>query len=277
MYKMETKVAVVTGANKGIGFEIVKGLCQKFDGTVYLTARNEERGQEAVKKLEELGLHPVFHSLDVTSEESVQAFATYISSRYSGIDVLVNNAGILDFDKSVSSYEDAKKLIDTNFMSLLTISKILYPLLKNNARIINLSSDWGLLSNIRKQIWLDTLAKDNLTVDEILQFVNDFLQAVKNGKSAFISFAGHYGDYKVSKVAMSALTFVQQRQFKEEGKDISINCVHPGFVKTEMTKGMGDFTPERGARAPLYLALEAPQKLKGTFVWHDCHQVNWDD
>ncbi|XP_028162733.1 carbonyl reductase [NADPH] 1-like [Ostrinia furnacalis] len=277
MYKMETKVAVVTGANKGIGLEIVKGLCQKFDGTVYLTARNEERGQEAVKKLEELDLHPVFHILDVTSEESVQAFATHISTRYSGIDVLVNNAGILDFDKSVSSYEDAKKLIDTNFMSLLTISKTLYPLLKNNARIINLSSDWGLLSNIRKQIWLDTLIKDNLTVDEILQFVNDFLQAAKNGKNTFISFAGHYGDYKVSKVAMSALTFVQQRQFNEQGKDISINCVHPGFVKTEMTKGMGDFTPERGARAPLYLALEAPQSLKGTFVWHDCHQVNWDD
>lgn len=277
MYKMETKVAVVTGANKGIGFEIVKGLCRKFEGTVYLTARSEERGQEAVKKLEELDLHPSFHVLDVTSEESVQAFATHISTRYSGIDVLVNNAGILDFDKSVSSYEDAKKLIDTNFMSLLTMSKILYPLLKNNARIINLSSDWGLLSNIRKQVWLDTLAKDNLTVEEILQFVNDFLQAAKNGKNAFISFAGHYGDYKVSKVAMSALTFVQQRQFKEAGKDISINCVHPGFVKTEMTKGMGDFSPERGARAPLYLALDAPQTLKGTFVWHDCHQVNWDD
>ncbi|KAL0849311.1 hypothetical protein ABMA28_013633 [Loxostege sticticalis] len=277
MYKMETKVAVVTGANKGIGFEIVKGLCRKFEGTVYLTARSEERGQEAVKKLEELDLHPSFHVLDVTSEESVQAFATHISTHYSGIDVLVNNAGILDFDKSVSSYEDAKKLIDTNFMSLLTMSKILYPLLKNNARIINLSSDWGLLSNIRKQVWLDTLAKDNLTVEEILQFVNDFLQAAKNGKNAFISFAGHYGDYKVSKVAMSALTFVQQRQFKEAGKDISINCVHPGFVKTEMTKGMGDFSPERGARAPLYLALDAPQTLKGTFVWHDCHQVNWDD
>ncbi|CAG9784327.1 unnamed protein product [Diatraea saccharalis] len=274
---METKVAVVTGGNKGIGFEIVKGLCQKFNGTVFLTARNEERGLQAVKKLEELDLHPVFHQLDITSEESLQTFATHISSNYSGIDVLVNNAGLLDFDKSVSTYEESKKLIDTNFMSLLRISKILYPLLKDDARIINLSSDWGLLSNIRKQIWLDTLVKDNLTVDEITDFVNDFLQAAKNGKNAFVSFAGHYGDYKVSKVAMSALTFVQQRQFNELGKNISINCVHPGFVKSDMTNGMGDFTPERGARAPLYLALEAPQSLKGTFVWHDCHQVNWDD
>ncbi|XP_045767356.1 carbonyl reductase [NADPH] 1-like [Maniola jurtina] len=276
MYNMETKVAVVTGSNKGIGFEIVKGLCRKI-GAVYLTARDEERGRQAVEKLEKLGLRPLFHVLDVTSESSIQEFATYISTHHSGIDILVNNAGILDFDKSVTSYEDAKRLMDTNFYSLLTISKILYPLLTNTARIINLSSDWGLLSNIRKQVWLDTLVKDDLTTDEILQFVDDFLQAAKNGKNSYVSFAGHYSDYKVSKVALSALTFVQQKEFIKQGKDISINCVHPGFVKTDMTKGMGDFSPERGAKAPLYLALDAPQSLKGTFVWHDCHQVNWDD
>lgn len=277
MYKMETKVAVVTGGNRGIGFEIVKGLCAKFDGAVYLTARNEEKGRQAVKKLEESGLKPSFHVLDVTIEESVQKFAEYISTHHTGIDVLVNNAGILDFDKPFSCYDDAKKLIDTNFFSLLTISQILYPLLKNDARIINISSDWGLLSNIRKQVWLDNLNKDDLTLDEILQFVNEFLEAARNGKNAFMTFAGPYGDYKVSKVAMSALTFVQQREFREQGKDVAINCVHPGFVKTDMTMEMGDFTPERGAHAPLYLALEAPQSLKGTFVWHDGHQVNWDD
>lgn len=273
---METKVAVVTGGNKGIGFEIVKGLCRKI-GVVYLTARNEERGRQAVEKLEKLGLRPLFHVLDVTSESSVQEFANYISTHHAGIDILVNNAGILDFDKSVTSYEDAKRLLDTNFYSLLTISRILYPLLSNKARVINLSSDWGLLSNIRKQVWLDTLVKDDLTTEEILQFVEEFLQAAKNGKSSYVSFAGHYSDYKVSKVALSALTFVQQREFNKQGKDVSINCVHPGFVKTDMTKGMGDFSAERGAKAPLYLALDAPQSLKGTFVWHDCHQVNWDD
>ncbi|CAH0700521.1 unnamed protein product [Spodoptera exigua] len=274
---METKVAIVTGGNRGIGFEIVKGLCQKFDGVVYLTARNEERGLQAVKKLEELGLKPLFHILDVTCEKSIEDLAKHISTHHSGIDVLVNNAGILDFDKAISSYDDAKKLIDTNFMSLLSITKILYPLLTNTARIINISSDWGLLSNISKQVWFDRLVKEDLTVEEILEFVNEFLNAAKMGKSAFVSIAGNYGDYKVSKVAMSALTFVQQRQFSEQGKDISINCVHPGFVMTDMTKGMGNFTPERGAKAPLYLALEAPQSLKGAFLWHCNSRVNWDD
>lgn len=274
---MNTKVAIVTGSNKGIGFEIVKGLCYKYDGAVYLTARNEERGRQAIKQLENLGLKPLFHILDVTNETSVQEFAQYIYKHHSGIDILVNNAGVLDFDKPITSYEDSKKLLDTNFYSLLTISKIIYPLLKDDARVINISSDWGLLSNIRKQNWLDTLIKEDLSLDEILQFIDDFLQAAKNGRNSYISFAGHYGDYKVSKVALSALTFVQQREFNEQGKNVSINCVHPGFIKTDMTKGMGDFSPERGAYAPLFLALEAPQSLKGTFVWHDCHQVNWDD
>lgn len=273
---METKVAVVTGANRGLGFEIVKGLCSKFDGVVYLTARNEERGRLAVQKLQDLGLQATFHKLDVTCEESVKQFATHISKHHSGIDVLVNNAGIIDFGITFPTYQEAKTLIDTNFSSLLTVSKILYPLLKNDARIINISSDWGLLSNIKKQIWLDTLVKDDLKVEQILQFINDLLQATSDIPT-FYSFAGKYGDYKVSKVALSALTFVQQREFKEQGKNVSINCVHPGPVKTDMTKGFGDFTPERGAKAPLYLALEAPQEQKGTFVWHDCHQVNWDD
>lgn len=274
---METKVAIVTGGNRGIGYEIVKGLCARFDGVVYLTDRCEERGRLAVKQLEELGLRPVFHQLDVTSLDSLQTFADHISRNHTGIDIIVNNAGILDFDKSVSTYADAKNLIDTNFISVLTISRILYPLLNNSGRVINISSDWGLLSNIRKQVWLNTLAKKDLTVEEILRFVNEFLHATKNGKGSFVSFAGHYGDYKVSKVALSALTFVHQRQYDKEGRDISINCVHPGFVKTDMTNGLGDFTPERGAHAPLYLALDAPQSLKGTFLWHDCHQVNWDD
>lgn len=274
---MESKVAIVTGSNRGIGFQIVKGLCQKFDGVVYLTSRNEERGKLAVKKLEQLGLKPLFHILDVTNEGSVEEFAKFISSKYSGIDILVNNAGVLDFDRAVSNYEEAKKLLNTNFFSLLTVSKFLYPLLKDNARVINITSDWGLLSNIKKQEWLDNLTKNDLTVEDILEFVKDFLDAAKNGKSTYVAFAGHFGDYKVSKVAMSALTFVQQKQFNSDGRNISINCVHPGFVKTDMTKGMGDFTPERGAKAPLYLALEAPQSIKGSFVWHDCNRVNWDD
>ena len=91
---MVSKVAVVTGANKGIGFAIVRGLCKRFEGVVYLTARDVERGQKAVADLEKEGLNPKFHQLDVTNKKSLEVFRDYIKSNYGGIDILVNNAAI---------------------------------------------------------------------------------------------------------------------------------------------------------------------------------------
>jgi NAD(P)-dependent dehydrogenase (short-subunit alcohol dehydrogenase family) len=88
------KVAVVTGANKGIGFEIVKGLCKNFDGIVYLTSRNVENGHQAVDELKKQGLEPRFHRLDVQSMESIKEFAIYLRETHGGIDILVNNAGV---------------------------------------------------------------------------------------------------------------------------------------------------------------------------------------
>lgn len=84
----------VTGGNKGIGYAIVKGLCEKFDGKVYLTARDEGRGKAAVENLKELGFHPEFHQLDTTNDDSIATFANYIRDTDGGIDVLVNNAGM---------------------------------------------------------------------------------------------------------------------------------------------------------------------------------------
>ena len=89
-----TKVAVVSGSNKGIGFAIVRALCQKFEGDVILTSRNEQRGAEAVKLLEAEGLKPKFHQLDIDNKESIEKLRADMQQQYGGIDVLVNNAGI---------------------------------------------------------------------------------------------------------------------------------------------------------------------------------------
>ena len=89
-----SRVAVVTGSNKGIGFAIVRDLCKQFTGDVYLTARDEGRGKAAVALLNAEGLSPKFHQLDITSHESVEALKKFVLEKYGGIDVLVNNAGI---------------------------------------------------------------------------------------------------------------------------------------------------------------------------------------
>lgn len=84
----------MTGGNKGIGLAIVKGLCKQFDGIVYLTARDIQRGLNAVKELEGEGLKVKFHQLDITDENSINTFHDYLQKTYNGLDILVNNAAI---------------------------------------------------------------------------------------------------------------------------------------------------------------------------------------
>ena len=111
------RVAVVTGSNKGIGFEIVKRLCKEFDGDVYLTARDAANGLKAVAKLEEEGLHPKFHQLDITSQDSVENLKQYLVKTHGGLDILVNNAGMVCERGSsrVPFRDQARATIRTNF------------------------------------------------------------------------------------------------------------------------------------------------------------------
>lgn len=88
------RVALVTGANKGIGFAITRELCRRFQGDVVLTARDQARGRAAVQQLQAEGLSPRFHQLDVDDLQSIRAVRDFLRREYGGLDVLVNNAGI---------------------------------------------------------------------------------------------------------------------------------------------------------------------------------------
>ena len=89
-----TRIALVTGANKGLGFAIVRDLCRRFPGDVVLTARDEARGRAAVQQLQAEGLSPRFHQLDITDLQSIRAVRDFLLKEYGGLDVLVNNAAI---------------------------------------------------------------------------------------------------------------------------------------------------------------------------------------
>ena len=88
------RVAIVTGGNKGIGLAIVRSMCKKFDGDVILTSRDEGLGAAAVKQLENEGVKPLYHQLDITSSESIDNLKKYLQDKYGGLDFLINNAGI---------------------------------------------------------------------------------------------------------------------------------------------------------------------------------------
>ncbi|PZC81654.1 hypothetical protein B5X24_HaOG212360 [Helicoverpa armigera] len=269
---MSSKVAIVTGANKGIGFAIVRGLCKRFDGVVYLTSRDIERGKKAVADLEKEGLKPKFHQLDITDKKSVEVFRDYIKEKYGGIDVLVNNAAIA-FKAAATEPQSvqAEQTLFVNYFSLVSTCEILFPILKNGARVVNVSSSAGHLSRIPSQALKDRLSDEKLTIPELSKLMQDYVDAVKRG-----SYVEEWGksSYVVSKVGVSALTNIQQRLVND--RDIKVNSVHPGYVDTDMTSHQGPLTIDEGAAAPLYLALDAPDSVRGKYLWHDKDIVDWD-
>ncbi|XP_072938268.1 carbonyl reductase [NADPH] 3-like [Epargyreus clarus] len=272
---MAHKIAVVTGANKGIGYGIVRELCKRGVGTVYLTARDKTRGVKAVEDLKKEGYNPTFFQLEVTDSDSVQAFAKHLKEKHGGIDILINNAAIITENFYKTTYEDSVRVINTNYHSLFIIQKYMFPILKDNARVVNVSSDCGHLSNLRNKYWIERLTKEDLKVDDVNDFVNWFLNSVKDvtlNEEDFTEMP--LLAYKISKIALCALTRIQQNEI---GRGISINSLHPGFVKTDMTKTAGELTLEEASQAPVYMVLDADQSLKGKYIWFDKTEIDWTD
>ena len=277
------KVAVVTGGNKGIGFAIVKGLVEKFDGVVYLTARNVERGTDAVKELAKCGVNASFHQLDIDDRSSAEKLRDYMKDKYGGIDVLVNNAGIA-FKAAATEpmHVQAKVTIQTNYFGTKQACEVLFPILKPGARVVNVSSSAGFLLNVcgdepaaselRKKL---ASSDSTLTIEELDTLMNQFIQAAEDGTFKEKGWGG--STYVASKVGLSALSRIQQRELlKDERDDIALNHVHPGYVDTDMTSHKGPLTIEEGAKSSLYCALLPPNTdVKGKYLWYDCKIVDW--
>ncbi|KAK4885655.1 hypothetical protein RN001_001926 [Aquatica leii] len=268
------KVAVVTGGNKGIGFAIVKGLCEKFNGNVYLTARSITNGNNAVIKLKQLGLNPIFHQLDVCDENSINTFRDYIKYTEGGVDVLINNAGIYADKLEIPIGDQAEKTINENYYSILNVCNALFPILRSNAQVINLSSSAGHLARIPSINMQAKFRDPLLTVDKLSRCMNEYVEDCKNNR--YIEKGWGSSPYVVSKVGVSALSILQQNELDKETekRNIFVNFVHPGYVDTDMTNHQGVMTIEEGAQSSIYLAL-GNHGLRGQYVWFNCKVVDW--
>nr|XP_020140279.1 carbonyl reductase [NADPH] 1-like [Microcebus murinus] len=126
-----SRVALVTGANKGIGFAIARDLCRQFSGDVVLTARDAVRGQAAVQQLQAEGLSPRFHQLDIDDLQSIRALRDFLRKEYGGLDVLVNNAGIAFKNADTTPFHiQAEVTMKTNFFATRDVCTELLPLIK---------------------------------------------------------------------------------------------------------------------------------------------------
>ncbi|KAF6203901.1 hypothetical protein GE061_002239 [Apolygus lucorum] len=278
---MAGKVAVVTGSNKGIGLAIVRSLCSQFDGTVYLTARDVERGRAAVETLKKEGLNPVFHQLDVTDKKSIDALAADIKKAHGGLDILINNAAVLYMPGSPEPLEEqVAETLKTNYFALKNVCHALFPLLRPHARVVNLTSSAG---NLERMVPGEALRKrfadPNLTEEMLDQLLAEYVRDVKDGSYKEKGWPTvEYTAYAVSKVAVSALTRVQHQKFlKDAREDIVINHVHPGYVATDLNRHSGPLTTEQGAVCPVYAALlpENCTSPKGDYLWHNKDIIDW--
>ena len=234
----DQRVAVVTGGNRGIGLEICRQLGRRGGIRVFLTARNETKGNAAAKKLRDEGLEIEFYPLDVTIEQEINTFAGWLEGTCKRCDILVNNAGIVA-DPRGSRFLDSRpaayrQTLDTNFFGPLLLSQALVPLMKKNryGRIVNVSSGQGQLSDMGA------------------------------GTPA----------YRVSKTALNALTRVLAAESK--GSGILVNSMCPGWVRTDMGGPGAPRTVEQGADTAVWLATLPDDGPNGGF-FRDRKPIAW--
>ncbi|KAM9321013.1 carbonyl reductase [NADPH] 1-like [Gastrophryne carolinensis] len=256
-----TKVAVVTGGNKGIGLAIVRALCKQFQGDVYLTARNVQLGEEAVRLLkEEEGLSALFHQLDINDLKSIRALRDFLKNKYGGVDVLVNNAGIAFKAADTTPFgTQAEVTLKTNFFATRDICNELLPLIKPNGRVVNVSSLMSHMSLVKCSPKLqETFRSDTITEEELVQLMEKFVEDAKKGIHQQEGWPN--SAYGVSKIGLTVLSRIQARQLKEsrKGDNIILNACCPGYVRTDMTNPNAPKSPDEGAETPVYLALLPP-------------------
>jgi len=273
------KVAVVTGGNKGVGFGTVRGLAKKFEGDVFLTSRDEGRGQEALNILtKQEGLSVKYHQCDISNPSSVEKLRDYMKENYGGIDVLVNNAAMaFKRDATDPMLIQATQTLKVNYWDTKKTSEILFPILKPGARVVNVSSSAGFLGRIPGEGLKKKFASESITFEELDNLMIQYVEDVKEEKHTESGWPPS-SNYVVSKVGLSCLSRIQQRESdkKYPDADIVINHVHPGYVDTDMTSHKGPLSIDEGAKSSIFTALLPPGTTdKGKYFWANCQEVDW--
>jgi len=243
----DKKVALISGANRGIGFETARQLGQKGI-TVIVAARTHRAAKEAADKLlaENLEAYPV--TLDVTRDEDRKAAAGFVADKFGKLDILVNNAaiggegGLLNPRTIETTKSELQSVFNTNLFSVVAVTREFLPLLKKSpaGRIVNLSSILGSLT----------------------------LQAMPGSPIASMkAFA-----YNASKTALNQFTVHLAAELK--GTNIKVNSAHPGWVKTELGTQHAHLEIPEGGKTSVELALIGPEGPNGKFI-HNGQELPW--
>ncbi|KAK5168479.1 hypothetical protein LTR04_006695 [Oleoguttula sp. CCFEE 6159] len=315
------RVAAVTGANKGIGFAIVRNLALQYpkspyhDGPflIYLTARDQNRGEEALQSLHsdlELKRAKVlvqdggdatirYHQLDISDTGSITAFADYLKKEHpDGIDFVINNAGIAMQGFVPVRLAAAPTGQDVVFPET---PDVLTPAIRTDDKVVEetlhcnyhgtLTATQAFLPLLKSNGRLVNVSSMSGKLNKYTPALRDrFLSAAATSPAAVTSLmeafktavaAGNEKEqgwpstaYAVSKAGVTAMTKAVALQEKERGRGVLVNACCPGYVKTDMTRGGGSKTVDEGATTPVMLALEDVGGVTGQF-WQNERVIEW--
>ncbi|MEW6088210.1 MAG: SDR family oxidoreductase [bacterium] len=244
----EKRVALITGANKGLGFETSRQLALKGI-TVIMGARDVLKGENAAKILKDQKLDVEFFELDITNPNHIQNVKNYLEKKYGKLDILVNNAGMANqeeplFGNSVEAVSPAalRKIFDVNFFGQVELTQALLPLLKKGkaGRIVNVSSILGSLA-----------------------IQSDFNSDLSQAKPF---------SYAASKTALNQFTVHLASALRNT--NIKVNSAHPGWVKTDLGTDQAPMSPEEGAKTAVRLATLDSDGPTGKFFHFD-NEIPW--
>ncbi len=243
---MERRVILITGANRGIGFETARKLGQQGH-IVLLGARDPNKGAVAAQALRDEGLNAYVVELDVTSERSIEGAAGFVAERFGTLDSLVNNAAVSmergELATQVSPMEVWRRTLETNVVAVVAVTQALLPLLRKSpaGRIVQVSSNMGSL---------------------ILHA--DPTSAIYHCKTA--------AAYDASKAALNSFTIHLAYELRET--PIKVNSAHPGWVKTDLGGEDAPMKLAEGAQTSVWLATLPQQGPSGGF-YHLGEAIPW--
>lgn len=238
---MTQKIALISGANKGIGFETARRL-GALGFTVLIGARDEERGRAAAELLRTGGADARLVRLDVTDEDSIRQAAAWIDDRYGHLDILVNNAGAASVAgrrdlPSQTTLEDMRAVYEINVFGVVAVTNAMLPLLRRapSARIVNVSSEVGSMS-------------------------------AQRSPTSPLGQMRASAQYPSSKAALNMLTVMYAKELQDTS--IKVNAANPGYTDTDFTGHRGIRTVEEGAEPSVHLATLPDDGPSGVLWGH---------